>query len=239
MNDNLFPSIQKTIDSFIQDEEGSIPHGKLVTLGAFFLIMSSYIAAAGFGHSSHKSHKSHSSHSSHSSGSHSNGSHRSHASHVSHSSGYSPHNSHSSYKTPVPHNSHSSHYSYSTPVPHSSHGSHTSHSNTSAHSNSQYSSAGDLASYIAAPASSVIKGIDKFFEFADNLPDTDSGVSVIVENPDLGRLKAAAAPKSIMDITKPGLQSPNDSLSIPAITPTMQDIPGAKDIKPDIEGNLE
>lgn len=236
MDDSLFPSIKKTIDSFIQDEEGSIPHGKLITLGAFFMIMSSYLVAAA-DHSSHRSHQSHRSHSSHSSGSH--GSHSNHGSHSSHSN--NPHNSHyshashsSGYATAVPHSNHGSHSNY---VPHSSHGSHTSHSNTISHSNSQFSEAGDLSSYIAAPAASAIKGIDKFFEFADNLPDVDSAVaSVVVENPNLGSIKASVAPKTLMDVPKPDIQIPNDSLSIPAITPTLQNVPGPKDINPSEKG---
>ena len=222
MNDNPFPSIHKTIDSFIQDEEGSIPHGKLVALGAFFMIMSTYLGVSAFDHVSHTSHKSHSSHRSHSSGSH--------------SSGHSNHSSHSSHSSHSNHSNHASHANY-TPVPHSSHGSHSSNSKTNTHSNSNYSSAGDL-NVVAAPAASVIKGIGNIFKFAENMPDLDSDVPVNIAETRLGTVKSATVPKTLMDIAKPTLQTPNESLSVSAMTPLIQSVPGSHQINPADEGGL-
>ena len=104
MNDNKFefPKIKRAIYDFIDDEDGNITRGKLVTIGAMVLIMSIMSGMEAF--AAHGSHKSHGSHSSHSSTSyvrdHSNhashsdhGSHASHASHTSHSNTVSHSNS--------------------------------------------------------------------------------------------------------------------------------------------------
>lgn len=94
MNESIFPSIKKSIETLIEDEEGNIPAGKLLTIGTLIVLLGSVLSMEAF--AAHGSHKSHSSHSSHSSTSyirdHSNhGSHSNHASHASHSS----HTSHS------------------------------------------------------------------------------------------------------------------------------------------------
>lgn len=131
----IFPQIKRSIEDFLNDEEGNIPRGKLLSIGALLVLFSAILSMDAYAkHSSHSSHKSHSSHSSTSY-------HRSHTSHASHTS-----------------SSHSNHASHSDHGSHSSHGSHTSHSNTSSHSNSNYSAAGDL-DVTAAPRASAIKGI--------------------------------------------------------------------------------
>jgi hypothetical protein len=97
MNDDLFPTIKRSITNLIEDEEGNIPAGKLLTIGTLVVIFSSILnidALSAYG--AHASHSSHSSHASHSSTSyirnHDNlSSHTNHASHASHSS----HTSHS------------------------------------------------------------------------------------------------------------------------------------------------
>ena len=100
--DNIFPTIKKGLEDFIQEEEGNISRSKVAMIGSRMVILGVMLAdgsvyAAHRSHSSHSSHRSHSSHSSHRSGSHS--------SHSSHSSGsHSSHSSHSS-------GSHSSHSS--------------------------------------------------------------------------------------------------------------------------------
>ena len=97
-----FPSIQKTIDDFINDDDGNITRQQLVTIGAMILVMS--IMSSIDAYAKHGSHRSHSSHTSHSStsyirshtdhGSHSDhGSHDSHSSHTSHSNTASHSNS--------------------------------------------------------------------------------------------------------------------------------------------------
>lgn len=104
MNDKLFPTIKKSIEDLINDEEGNIPRGKLLMLGSTIMLMSMIMGIDAY--AAHSSHKSHSSHSSHSSTSY----HRSHVSHTSHRSGYD-HSSHGSHN-----NTHSSHASHtSTP----------------------------------------------------------------------------------------------------------------------------
>ena len=239
-NENLFPSIKKSIDSFIQDEDGSIPRGKLVSLGTFFLLMSTVIGAEAFDHSSHKSH---SSHSSHSSGAGSHSSHESHSSHSSHSS--SSHSSHSSSTSDITHSNHSSHYNVAPTATHYnhgshynvaptathySHGSHTSHSNTTSHSNSQYSSRGDLM-VTPAPDVSGVNGIGNMFELVNMLPDNmdipqEPVFSVLAPN---SGIKSSASVQSLMDIPAPELQIPNDTPSISTAAPVLQVFPESKD----------
>lgn len=115
MSNEVFPTIHKTIESLIEDEEGGIPTSRLIAVGTFLVVLSTLFTADVF--AAHGSHVSHSSHSSHTSSAY----HRSHVSHTSHRSSYG-------------HGSHSNH---------GSHGSHSSHSNTASHSNSNYSAAGD------------------------------------------------------------------------------------------------
>lgn len=133
--DELFPKLQKGIETLIEDEEGNIPGNKLLMLGTMVIILGSLFSTEAFaGHRSHSSHRSHTSHSSGSSGG-GHGSHVSHESHQSHSSAVDSHSNHSN---------------------HASHASHTSHSSTGAHSNSRFSAEGDV-SY--GPSASAIKGI--------------------------------------------------------------------------------
>lgn len=107
LDDNpRFPRITRSIESFIEDEEGSIPVGKLLTLGTFVLIMG--MVLAGEASAKHGSHSSHRSHSSHSSGSGGHESHVSHASHASHDDHGSHNNNHASHA-----NDHASHASSS------------------------------------------------------------------------------------------------------------------------------
>ena len=130
MDNSLFPQIARSISDFIEDQDGNIPRGKLLSIGTLLVLFSAIFAIDAYAaHSSHSSHKSHSSHSSSSY-------HRSHVSHTSHTSA-----THSNY-----HGSHSSHSS------------HTSHSNTAMHSNSNYSAAGDSLTP-AAPRANSITGI--------------------------------------------------------------------------------
>lgn len=94
-----FPSVQKTIEDFINDDDGNITRSQMATIGALVLVMSIMSTIDAYAkHSSHGSHKSHSStsyirtHSNH--GSHSDhGSHESHSSHTSHSNTVSHSNS--------------------------------------------------------------------------------------------------------------------------------------------------
>ena len=107
--DNKFPQIKREIMNFIEDEEGNITRGKMLTVGSLVVLMG--LIAGIDAYAKHSSHKSHSSHSSTSY-------HRSHVSHTSHrsSTGHSSHSSHSN-----THSSHSSHSSHSNT--HSSHAS--------------------------------------------------------------------------------------------------------------------
>lgn len=102
MDNYKFPSIKKTIDDFINDDDGNITRNQLVTIGAMILVMS--IMSGIDAYAKHGSHRSHGSHGSHSSTSyirdHSNhashsdhGSHESHSSHTSHSNTASHSNS--------------------------------------------------------------------------------------------------------------------------------------------------
>jgi hypothetical protein len=94
-----FPTIKKSIEDFIEDEDGNITRSKLVVIGTMIMVMSIMLSIDGYTkHGSHGSHSSHSStsyvrsHTSHES--HSNhGSHASHASHTSHSNTASHSNS--------------------------------------------------------------------------------------------------------------------------------------------------
>lgn len=135
--DNKFPKIKKSINDFINDEDGSTTRSKLISVGSMVLLMTIFA-----GIDAYAAHSSHKSHSSHSSTSYNRG-HVSHTSHTSHTS-----SSHSN------HSSHSDHGSHSN---HSNHASHTSHSNTSSHSNSLYSAEGDVT---YGPDVSDIPGIE-------------------------------------------------------------------------------
>lgn len=150
-NKNGFPSIKKSIDTFIQDEDGSITRSKLITIGSLMIILGSIYSLT-----VHADHSSHQSHSSHSSTSYYRG-HVSHTSHTSHTSS-ATHGSHGSHSNTVHSNHSSSTHSAHSNAPHNSHSSHTSHSNTSTHSNSHYSYAGDYTGP-TAPDINTIKPI--------------------------------------------------------------------------------
>jgi len=91
-SNGFFPTIEKRIQGFLSDEEGSIPRSKVLAVGSMLIVMGLLLSSCDPDHGSHSSHRSssHGSHSSHSSSSH--GSHSSHSSHGSHGS----HSSHSS-----------------------------------------------------------------------------------------------------------------------------------------------
>ena len=183
-NNEYFPSIKRSIEDFVQDEDGSITRSKLLMIGSMIVLLGAvFTITADAGHSSHRSHSSHSSHSSTSY----------HRSHVSHTSAqyHSNHSSHSSHTSNL-HSNHTSGYSYDTSstvseaphsshsnAPHSSHSSHTSHSNTSAHSNSHYSQAGDYTGP-KAPSASSIKGIltPQANSFVEDLPTISASIDV-------------------------------------------------------------
>ena len=111
--DSFFPSIKKSIENYMFEEEGNITRNKVVAIGTLVLVLSMLMGDELF--AKHRSHSSHSSHSSHRS---SHGSHGS--SHGSHVSGSGSHDNHSSHVST--HGSHSSgHGSHS-----SGHGSHSS-----------------------------------------------------------------------------------------------------------------
>ena len=66
MEKALFPHIQKSVDSFLYDEEGNIPVNKVLTIGSMLLVLGYLLNQESF--AAHSSHRSHSSHSSHRSG---------------------------------------------------------------------------------------------------------------------------------------------------------------------------
>lgn len=66
MEKPLFPHIQKSVDSFLYDEEGNIPVNKVLTIGSMLLVLGYLLNQETF--AAHSSHRSHSSHSSHRSG---------------------------------------------------------------------------------------------------------------------------------------------------------------------------
>ena len=165
--DELFPKIQKSIETLIEDEEGNIPGNRLLMLGTMVIILGSLFSTEAFaGHRSHSSHRSHQSHSSGSGGGHE--SHVSHQSHESHSSSTDWHSNHSN---------------------HASHISHTSHSNTGAHSNSRYSTEGDVTygttaseiNGITAPPVSMSQEIFKLPDINQNIqsPKGTPGATII------------------------------------------------------------
>lgn len=90
--DFIFPTIKKSLDQLIEDQEGNIPGNKLLLLGTMIVILGSLLSVDAF--AAHRSHSSHVSHSSHKSGSGHGNSHYSHGSHSSHES-HQSHTSHS------------------------------------------------------------------------------------------------------------------------------------------------
>ena len=65
--DNIFPTIKKGLEDFIQEEEGNISRSKVAMIGSMMVILG-VMLADGSVYAAHRSH------SSHSSGSHSSGS---------------------------------------------------------------------------------------------------------------------------------------------------------------------
>ena len=210
MKDNdkgLFPTIHKTIESFIEDDEASIPAGRLLTIGTLVVLLSSILSMTAFaGHSSHRSHSSHSSHSSTST-------HRSHVSHSSHRNSHSNHSNHASHSSHASHTNHSN--AHSSHGSHASHSSHTSHSNTSTHSNSNYSLGGDYGTPTAPEASSILA------------PPAPSSVSQAVELPELN--VSLSTPESSLvgaeAVIGKALQVPLDTPQIDIKIPPLKDVP--------------
>lgn len=150
-DDSIFPHIKKSIENFVNEEEGNIPRNKILTIGSMMLVLSILLASDAFAaHSSHRSHSSHSSHSSHRS--HSNSGHYSHYSH----------------------SSHSSHVSSST------HSNHSSHSNTS-HSNSSYSSGSSVTKSTTPAHSNAAPTKDFLNDIKAPAADVSLDTSVIPE----------------------------------------------------------
>lgn len=137
-----FPGIKKSIQDFIDDEDGSITRSKLVTVGSMVLLMT--IFAGIEARAAHGSHKSHSSHSS-TSYVRNHGSHESHESHSSHTSS-ADHSSHSS----TTHSNHSSstHSNHGSSV----HGNHSSHNDHASHVSS--------VNNVTLPKASDVPGIE-------------------------------------------------------------------------------
>lgn len=192
---NLFPEFQKSLENLIEDEEGTIPGKKLLTLGTMVIILSSLLSVDAFaGHRSHSSHKSHSSHSSGSGGGH--GSHSSHESHQSHES-HSNHGSHSN---------------------HSNHSSHSSHSNVGSHSNSRYSAEGDVT--YSAPSVAKIPSISvpavEMTADTFGLPEVNQNIQLPNGTPVSSVLPSFAVPASTtasqMDDLQMNTPSPTDSV---------------------------
>ncbi|MCI6430186.1 MAG: His-Xaa-Ser repeat protein HxsA3 [Lachnospiraceae bacterium] len=190
---NLFPEFQKSLENLIEDEEGTIPGKKLLTLGTMVIILSSLLSVDAFaGHRSHSSHKSHSSHSSGSGGGH--GSHSSHESHQSHES-HSNHGSHSN---------------------HSNHSSHSSHSNVGSHSNSRYSAEGDVT--YSAPSVAKIPSISvpavEMTADTFGLPEVNQNIQLPNGTPVSSVLPSFAVPASTtasqMDDLQMNTPSPTD-----------------------------
>lgn len=201
----IFPTIHRKIDSFIEDEEGNIPAGRLLTIGTLIVLLSSILSMTTFaGHSSHRSHSSHSSHSSSST-------HRSHVSHTSHKNSHS--NSHGSHSSHASHsNSHSSHGS------HASHSSHTSHSNTSTHSNGNYSRGGDYGTPTAPEASSIAAPPKPATVSSVEIPEVDLNFST-PESSTVGAEVVLSKPLQIpVDTPSVDLHAPE--INVPQETPT-------------------
>ena len=87
MENNKFPKAKKAIENFINDEDGNITRGKLLTIGSMIVILGSLLSIDVFAK--------HGSHSSHSSTSYIRGHSNSHSSHSNLHSSHSSHTSHS------------------------------------------------------------------------------------------------------------------------------------------------
>ena len=89
-----FPELKRSIDDFLEDEEGSITRKKALMLGSMILVFG--LAMAQDVYATHRTHYTHRTHSTHRTSNH-------HGSHSSHSSSHSNHDNH------YTHGSHSSH----------------------------------------------------------------------------------------------------------------------------------
>ena len=196
MDNFQFPHIAESIDQFLNDEEGSIPRNKILTVGSMIIILGVLMAGEAFaGHRSHSSHRSHQSHSSGSGGGHE--SHVSHQSHESHSSSVDRHSNHNN---------------------HSNHISHTSHSNTGAHSNSRYSTEGDV---VYGPSASSIDGITappvSMSEALFNIPVINQNI----QSPK-GTPGAAIIPNLAVPLATPATKIDSGNMKIPPETETIE-----------------
>lgn len=194
--DELFPKIQKSIETLIEDEEGNIPGNRLLMLGTMVIILGSLFSTEAFaGHRSHSSHRSHQSHSSGSGGGHE--SHVSHQSHESHSSSTDWHSNHSN---------------------HASHISHTSHSNTGAHSNSRYSTEGDVT---YGPSAAAIDGITappvSMSEALFKLPEINQNIQAPKGTPG-----AAIIPNLAVPVATPATKIDSGNMKIPPETEAIE-----------------
>lgn len=110
-NKELFPTIKRSIENYIDDQEGNISRKKMLSIGAMMILMTTFFTIDAFAahrsHSSHSSHRSHSSHSSHTSAAN-------HYSHASHSNAAHANYQPAPVQTPTP-------TPEPTPIPHSNH----------------------------------------------------------------------------------------------------------------------
>lgn len=210
MENELFPSVKRSIHDFINDEEAAIPRGKLLAVGSLMLVLSVILGVdAAAKHTSHRSHSSHSSSSYH----------RSHTSHSSHRSGHGSHSSHSN------HGSHSN-----------THGSHSSHSNThsshSSHSSTAVTTTKPAVTTTSTPATTTTATVSKPALSSIPSPAAVSEISPAEISTDAisAKLSTVSAPTAT-----PGTDEVSAALSMPLPTPEFSaDSPG---IQPPIDGN--
>ena len=56
MQEPIFPSIKRSLENLIEDEEGNIPAGKLLTIGTMVVLLANILSIEGFAaHGSHSS----------------------------------------------------------------------------------------------------------------------------------------------------------------------------------------
>ena len=61
MEEKLFPRIQKSVETFLNDEEGNVPRNKLLTVGSMVILMGILLTMDAF--AAHRSHSNHANHS--------------------------------------------------------------------------------------------------------------------------------------------------------------------------------
>ena len=171
MSDSKFPHVKRTIENFINDEDGNITRNKLLMVGSMVVLLGTLYSFNVFAdHNSHSSHSSTSYVRNHSN------------SHGSHSNAYTTsHGSHSSHSNALP-----GHSSSSANTTHATHSSHASHSNTASHSNSNYSTAGDSLTP-TAPKASAIEGVKTPIpnDFATTIPNTLTATATVPDTPQI------------------------------------------------------